>query len=84
MSATDKAAQQIARLLDNDPILASKLKEHIPPSRLCELLDLRPLTSEVEDAAREDLVEEVVKQVPLHELLEAYNQRGNLITGVKA
>lgn len=33
-------AQQVAALLESDPIAAAQVKEHLKPQRLLELLDL--------------------------------------------
>lgn len=35
-------AQEIARLIESDPVAACQVKEHIKPARLCELLDVVP------------------------------------------
>lgn len=35
-------AQEIARLIESDPVAAAQVKEHIKPTRLCELLDVVP------------------------------------------
>lgn len=38
-------SQEIAKLLEADPVATAQVKEHIKPERLAELLDIVPETS---------------------------------------
>ena len=79
----NKLAQEIAQLLDRDPIMAAQIQEHLTPQRLREVLDLP------EEAPREDKVggtsawpqnalDAVLAQYELSDVIAAYNKSGGL------
>lgn len=64
-------AQQIAQLLDSDPIAASQVREHLSEERLIELLEINPpMTATLDDALDnctvEDIETEVRERFPLN------------------
>jgi hypothetical protein len=72
MSASFQLAQEVARLLDQDPIMASQVKEHIKPDRLREVLGLGHHAPDYTTV----IVGEPMP--PIHEVLKAYNDtQGN-------
>jgi len=82
-----RLAQQIAQLLDSDPIAAGQAKEHLSPERLRELFDLPPAhTTTVReavdncDATEADFEDyfrdEVLNTLTAESLVEEMRERG--------
>lgn len=64
-------AQQIAQLLDSDPIAARQVREHLSDERIYELLELPPAPTSTLDEALdnctvEDIEAEVRERFPLN------------------
>lgn len=79
-----KLAQEIAQLLDRDPILASRIKEFIKEDRLREVLDLPEHAPSEKDEGgwREpgpNALLCVLEQYKLSEVISAYKSQGGLL-----
>lgn len=78
-----KLAQEIAQLLDRDPILASRIKEFIKVDRLREVLDLPEQAPKENDrgssAWHPNALEAVLEQYNLSDVISAYKSRGGIL-----
>lgn len=62
-------AAEVAAQLDNDPVMAAQIKEHLSDERLRKLLDL---PSPVEDLTDEEILKECFSRLPLSEVQKYY------------
>ena len=73
----NKLAQEIATLIDRDPVMASQIKEHISSERLREVLELP--AADFNEMETENLIDAVIEtKIPLSRIVAAYNKRGGL------
>jgi hypothetical protein len=73
----NKLAQEIATLINRDPVMASQIKEHISPERLREVLEL-PATDFDETEADKFICALIENKIPLSRIVAAYNGHGGL------